>query len=141
MVKNLQETRVRSLGEEDYLEKGMATHSSILAWRISWTEEPGGLVHGVTRRQTRLSDYYLKLSDLTTATTNVLGGGEFPTKTVSLLMSKENLRIVMPEIKHTCKCFENRKCYMHIRDSHYFDSYYYWTEDTSTCSVRKRYKL
>ena len=46
MVKNpptIQETRVRSLGWEDPLEKGMATHSSILAWRIPWTEEPGGL--------------------------------------------------------------------------------------------------
>ena len=46
MVKNLhamQETRVGSLGREDPLEKGMATHSSILAWRIPWTEEPDGL--------------------------------------------------------------------------------------------------
>ena len=46
MVKNLptvQETRVRSRGGEDPLEKGMATHSSILAWRIPRTEEPGGL--------------------------------------------------------------------------------------------------
>ena len=39
----IQETRVQSLGQEDPLEKGMATHSSILAWRIPWTEEPGGL--------------------------------------------------------------------------------------------------
>ena len=39
----MQETRVRSLGWEDPLEKGTATHSSILAWRIPWTEEPGGL--------------------------------------------------------------------------------------------------
>ena len=39
----MQETWVRSLGWEDPLEKGMATHSGILAWRISWTEEPGGL--------------------------------------------------------------------------------------------------
>ena len=37
------ETWVRSLGREDALEKGMATHSNILAWRIPWTEEPGGL--------------------------------------------------------------------------------------------------
>ena len=37
------ETQVPSLGQEDPLEKGMATHSSILAWRILWTEEPGGL--------------------------------------------------------------------------------------------------
>ena len=39
----MQETRVRSLGQEDLLEKEMATHSSILAWGIPWTEEPGGL--------------------------------------------------------------------------------------------------
>ena len=50
MVKNLpadssllQETRVRSLGWEDTLEKEMDIHSSVLAWRIPWTEEPGGL--------------------------------------------------------------------------------------------------
>ena len=49
MVKNLpaiqepQETQVQSLGLEDPLEEGMVTHSSILAWRIPWTEEPGGL--------------------------------------------------------------------------------------------------
>ena len=53
-VKNLpgmQETWVRSLGQGDTLEKGKATHSSILAWRIPWTEEPGGLhtVCGVAR--------------------------------------------------------------------------------------------
>ena len=48
-VKNLstmQETQVRSLGWEDPLEKGMATHSSILAWRIPWIEEPSGLLWG-----------------------------------------------------------------------------------------------
>ena len=39
----MQETQVRSLGQEDPLEKEMATHSSIPAWRIPWTEEPGGL--------------------------------------------------------------------------------------------------
>ena len=46
MVKNLltmRETLVQSLGREDPLEEGMAAHSSILAWRIPWTEEPGGL--------------------------------------------------------------------------------------------------
>ena len=45
MAKNLptmQDTWVRSLSQEDPLEKGMATHSSILAWRIPWTEDPGG---------------------------------------------------------------------------------------------------
>ena len=46
LVKNLpavQEAWVRSLGREDPLEKEMATHSSIIVWKISWTEEPGGL--------------------------------------------------------------------------------------------------
>ena len=52
------ETWVRFLGQEDPLEKDMATHSSILAWRIPWTEEPGGLhvVHGITKSRTRLND-------------------------------------------------------------------------------------
>ena len=40
----MQETQVQSLGQEDPLEKGMATHSSILVWGILWTEEPGGLL-------------------------------------------------------------------------------------------------
>ena len=39
----MQDTQVPSLGQKDPLKKGMATHSSILAWRILWTEEPGGL--------------------------------------------------------------------------------------------------
>ena len=53
MVKRLptmQETLVQSLGQADPLEKGMATHSSILAWKIPWTEEPdGATVHGVAK--------------------------------------------------------------------------------------------
>ena len=47
MVENLlpvQEMQIRSLGQEDPLEKEMATHSRILAWKILWTEEPGGLL-------------------------------------------------------------------------------------------------
>ena len=56
LVKNppaMWKTWVRSLGWEDPLEEGVATHSSILAWRIPWIEEPGGLtVHGVARSQT-----------------------------------------------------------------------------------------
>ena len=52
MVKNspaMQETWVPSLGQEDRLEKEMATHSSILAWEIPWTEEPGRLQSRVTK--------------------------------------------------------------------------------------------
>ena len=60
-VKNLpanQETWFQPLGQEDPLEKGMATHSNILAWRIPWTEEPGGVI----KSQTWLSDSHLTLS-------------------------------------------------------------------------------
>ena len=61
-VKNLpavRETQVRFLGEEDPLEKGMATHSSILAWRISWTEEPGIIQTMESQSYTQLSDFYI----------------------------------------------------------------------------------
>ena len=46
------ETRVRSLGREDPLEKEMAIHSSIFVWRIPWTDESGGLLHGVAESDT-----------------------------------------------------------------------------------------
>ena len=55
-MQGIQETRVRSLGREAPLEKEMAAYSSILAWEIPWTEEPGGLQSmGVTRIQAQLS--------------------------------------------------------------------------------------
>ena len=50
-----QKTWVQSLGQEDPLENEMATHSSILAWKIPWTEEPGGLQSMESQSQTRLS--------------------------------------------------------------------------------------
>ena len=50
------ETWVQSLGREDPLEKEMATHSSTIAWKIPWTEEPG-IVHGVAKSRTRLSNF------------------------------------------------------------------------------------
>ena len=63
MVKNLPtvwENWVLSLSLEDPLEKGTATHSSILAWRIPWTEEAGGLqsVHEIAKSRTQLSKYH-----------------------------------------------------------------------------------
>ena len=51
----MQETWVRSLGQEDSLEKGMATHSSVLAWRIPWTAELGGL------QSVGLSDFHFQI--------------------------------------------------------------------------------
>ena len=64
MVKNLpakQETWVQSLGQENPLEKGMATHSSILAWRISWTVEPGGLSPWI-HKETQLSEFHFDIT-------------------------------------------------------------------------------
>ena len=61
MVKHLpaiQETWVQSLDQKDPLEKEMATHSSILAWRIPWTEEPGRLQSMELQSQTQLSNYH-----------------------------------------------------------------------------------
>ena len=60
MVKRLSttlETQVQTLGWEDILEKEMATHSSILAWKIPWTEEPGRLQSMGSQSRTRLSDF------------------------------------------------------------------------------------
>ena len=61
MVKNfpvMQETQVWSLGWEDLLEKEMAIHSSILEWRIPWTEEPGRLQSRELESQMQLSNYH-----------------------------------------------------------------------------------
>ena len=69
MVKNppaVQETWVRSLDWEDPLEKGTANYSSILAWRITWTEEPSRLVHGAAKSWTQLSDFHFIYSWLIT---------------------------------------------------------------------------
>ena len=61
-MQELQEAWALSLGWEDPLEEEMATHSNILAWKIPWTEEPGGAtVHGVTNSQTRLSNFTSKI--------------------------------------------------------------------------------
>ena len=56
-MEEIQETWVRSLGQEDPLGEEMATHSSILAWEIPWTEEPGGLQSlGLQKSRSGLSD-------------------------------------------------------------------------------------
>ena len=54
----MQETWTLSLGREDPLEKGMATHSSVLAWRVPWTEEPDGVQSMVAESWTQLSDIH-----------------------------------------------------------------------------------
>ena len=81
----MQETWVRSLGQEDPLEKEMATHFSILAWRIPWTEEPWwATVHGVAKSQTRLSNFTHSLNQ------KMVGNlrGKTATKESPLWMSK-----------------------------------------------------
>ena len=68
----MQETQVQSLGQEDPLEKETATHSSTLAWKIPWTEEPGRLyiVHGITKE----SDKAYRLNDSRRDSTSLLTG-------------------------------------------------------------------
>ena len=58
----MQETCVQSLGQEDPLEKEMATHSSSLAWKIPWMEEPGGLQSMGSQSRTQLSDFTFNTS-------------------------------------------------------------------------------
>ena len=53
----MRETWIRSLGQEDALEKEMAIHSSTLAWKIPWVEEPSGILSGVAKSQTQLNDF------------------------------------------------------------------------------------
>ena len=60
----MQELRVQSLGWEVPLEEGMATHSSILAWKILWTEEPGGIQSMGSKNRTGLSDFTFTFTTL-----------------------------------------------------------------------------
>ena len=79
-VKNLpamQETWVRSLGGKDFLEKGLATHSSILAWRIPWTEEPGGLRSMGSQSPPGLSDKHFHFPPLRARKHSALEGREW----------------------------------------------------------------
>ena len=65
-VKNapaMEETRVQSLGQEDPLEKEMATHASTVAWKIPWTEEPGGLQSMGSQSRIQLSDFALTFKE------------------------------------------------------------------------------
>ena len=69
LMEDMQEIRVQSLSQEDDLENKMATHSSILAWEILWTEEPGGLQSmGSQKRQTQLRNCTCKNSNKTSFT-------------------------------------------------------------------------
>ena len=71
----MRETWVRSLGQEDPLEKEMATHSRTIAWKVPWTEEPGSLQSVGWQSRTRLSDFtsvYLELISLVVHSLTVL---------------------------------------------------------------------
>ena len=74
----MQETWIWSRGQEDHLEKGMAIHSSILAWRIPWTEEPVGY-----------SPWSQKESDMTKWLTHKRAAGKLRRKTTALIFKKE----------------------------------------------------
>ena len=92
----MQEMWVRSLGGEDPLEEDMATHSSILAWRIPWTEEPGGLQPVGSQSQTRLSEH-----------TQEEGGLPAP-----------NPSSLLPAPDHQCPIKENQIC-QSLRDTRF----------------------
>ena len=76
----MQETQVQSLGQEDPLEEEMATHSSILTWEISWTEEPGGLQSMVLQKKSDMiqrqknNDTY---SNIATLNKNAIAKGSY----------------------------------------------------------------
>ena len=64
-MQKMQDTRVRSLGQEDPLEYEMTTHFTLLAWRIPWTEDPGGLQSMGLQSQTRLRTHALYIKQIT----------------------------------------------------------------------------
>ena len=110
------ETRVRALGREDPLEKEMATHSSILAWRIPWTEEPGRLQSTGSQSQTRLSDFTF------TFTENIVFGSSFyGSKT------KGSMFLCIYRIIHVCVyirvCVYVYTTYTHMR-KHTYKSFF-----------------
>ena len=93
MVKRLPSTRetwVQSMGQEDLLEKEMATHSSVLAWKVPWMEKPGRLqVHGVTKSWTRLSEFTHSLIYKTGNQQDLLySTGNYPQYFVIIYMDK-----------------------------------------------------
>ena len=146
----MREIRVQSLGWEDLLEKEMATHSSILAWKIPWMEELGGLqVQGVAKSRTRLHFHFLftriskqaklfwkkiKISDCTLDwAMTVMKHAVSVTQSVCICQNfvKKHLRFV-----HLCLCFvstgkksyeENIEfwLYMHIKASEVSEMYWY----------------
>ena len=88
------ETWVQSLGWEDSLEKGTATHSSVMAWRVLWTEEPGRFtVHGVTKSWTRL----IRSDEMTPAHLSSLPGG-WLLKTVCVLATKMEIHLLLSTV-------------------------------------------
>ena len=92
----MQETWVRSLGLEEPLEKEMATHSSILAWRIPWTEEPGGL-QSMESQKSRT-----RLSDQTTATFFFYRYKKKATLTHSAITTLEIKSLLSPSVFISC---------------------------------------
>ena len=83
-MQELQETKVRSLGQEDPLEEEMATHSSILVWRIPWTQEPSGLQSmGLQRVRCDLETKHAYMIDFSSVAMKVLDSIFFQDKAVS----------------------------------------------------------
>ena len=105
VVKNLplmQETQIQSLGQEDPLEKEVATHSSFIAWEIPWTEEPGGLQSIGSQSRAWLSNFHL---------TSISGGKTVQHQWQLPQSLKESLGTVLSEILiKMCNCFMSDWC-------------------------------
>ena len=100
------ETRVQSLGQEDPLEKEMATHSSTLAWKIPWTEEPGRLQSMGSHSRKRLSDFtfhFFFSHPLTFSSFQTWEGEQGPHFTDKQVESQSGLVISEPALG--CPCF------------------------------------
>ena len=102
-MQEMQDRRVQSLGWEDPLEEETATHSSILAWEISWTEESGGpcICHGVTKSQTQLSTYACPLFPTVCAPSGVKSGCS-SNVSPKLIWARQCLSETRPHILCSC---------------------------------------
>ena len=108
-VKNppaMQETQVQSLSREDFLEKDMATHSRILAWRIPWTEEPGGLQSIGSQR--------VGCDSRHTCLDVPLSFASFLSKEVSLLILVSEADLSLQSCRRVSSCLNPRHCWVTI---------------------------
>ena len=127
----MQETKVRSLGREDLLEKRMATHSSILTWESPWTEEPGGLQSMVSPSQTWLGNL--------TTTTNELHRIQQGRRTLTALLRQHTACYF--EHGHPCSVTQSCPTLCNPMDSSPPGSSYPWNLPCKNTGMRCHFLL